>query len=449
MGFHSTGLIYRQTMMTNGPTDKYSQDETHRMARAMFLAAAAIFLLLAILFNELFLGLFIRDLDVIPRAIPRIREVQVYFTLWGAAFFLLSEFVRRFLRAKKALNNRLVMNILLATLSSTVLVVVLEFSLRPFAYLPGRATTLFLKDDILGWKLRPNASDWSRKVRVTINSNGLRGPELPYAKHTHAKRILYVGDSVTFGFGLEDTETYPFRVQALLNRVLDDSIETVNAGVDGYSPRQECAYLTSEGLRYQPDLVVVSFVLNDVTEEGWLDGWQFQSTRDNRESLFGELAARSNILYFVRMIGARMRFGNDIQRGARKAETLYIGHLAYYPDRPEVQEAWRITLEDLGKIFNACRRHHIPVMLLVFPYMFQFDNAAALSTPQRIVCNFAKENSIPVIDLLPVLDEHMKITGTKPEDYFLDDLHPSPLGSRVVADTLAGFIRANRLLSHN
>lgn len=415
----------------------------------MLLAASGIFLLFALFYNEFILGLFVRDLDIIPRAVLRIREVRLYFTAWGGALFLLSECVRRVSWLRVFFKNTLVANIFLAILWLTVPIAILEFSLRPFAYLPGKATTLFMKDDVLGWKLRPNTSDFSRKVRVTINSKGLRGPELPYAKHARTKRILYLGDSVTFGFGLKDEEAYPFRVQALLNRVLDDSIETLNAGVDGYSPWQECAYLTSEGLRYEPDLVVVSFVLNDVTEKGWLDGWQLQSTRHSNESLFEELAARSNILYFVKKIGNRIRFGNDTQSGARKAETLYVGHLVYHPDRLEVQQAWRAALEDLGKIFDVCKEHHTPVLLVVFPFAFQFDNAEALSSPQRVLCNFARENNIPAIDLLSLLDERMKVTGTKPEDYFVDDLHPSPLGSRIVADTLAGFIRANRLLSYN
>jgi lysophospholipase L1-like esterase len=444
-----TSLIYRQSDMTNAHPNGHSQNQTYRIARAMLLVAAAIFLLFSLLYNEFILGLFIRDLGIMPRTIPRIREVRVYFALWGIALVLQSECVRRVPWLKEFFNNSLVMNIFLATLTSTVLIVALEFSLRPFAYLPGKATTLFVKDDVLGWKLRPNASDLSRKARVRINSKGMRGPELPYAKQAHIKRILYVGDSVTFGFGLEDEQIFPFRVQTLLKRMLEDSIETVNAGVDGYSPWQEYEYLKSEGLRYQPNLVVVSFVLNDVTEKGWLDRWQFQSTGDNRSTPFDELVTRSNVLYFVRIIGAMMRFGSNVQQGALKAQTLYIGHLTNHPDRPEVHKAWEAALEDLGEILSTCKEHHIPVILVVFPFAFQLDNVKALSAPQRIVCNFARKDNIPVIDLLPVLDEHIKARGTKPEDYFLDELHPSALGSSLVADTLANFIRTNRLLFHN
>jgi len=434
-------------MRTDNHLNRHSQQRNHRLARAMLLVAAAVFLLFSIFYNEFILSLVIRDLGIMPRSIPRIREVRVYFALWGVALVLQSECVRKVPWLKEFFNNRLVMNIFLATLTTTVLIAILEFSLRPFVYLPGKASTLFMKDDLLGWRLRPNARGFSRGVQATINSKATRGPELPYTKQPKIRRILYVGDSVTFGYGLEEEQTFPFRVEALLRKAVGDSVETVNMGVDGYSPWQEHMHLRNEGLRYQPDLIVVSFILNDVTDR--LDSSQLQNLKEDRRSLLDELIARSNTLYFIKMISGNKIFGGDLEGGVRRRETLYVGHLVYYPDRPEVHEAWKATLEDLGRIFNLCKEHQLPMILVVFPFAFQFDNAETLSTPQRIVCNFARENNIPFIDLLPLLDKRMRTTGTKAADYFLDDLHPSALGSAIVADTLAGFIRANNLLSHN
>jgi len=438
-------------------TEKNTQQSINqRTTRTLLLVTGCMFMLLALLYNEILLGLFITDLKIIPRAIPRIREVQLYFFLWGIVLFSLSECVRRVSWLKPLLGNAVVINSLLSVVSLTSLIVILEFSLRPFAYLPGKGPTFFIKDDLLGWKLRPNATDTWGKTHIAINSKGARGPEVEYAKRSHVKRILYLGDSVTFGFGLECVDAFPFHVGALLRETISDTIETVNTGVNGYSAWQEYLYLSSEGFRYQPDIVVVSFVLNDVTESISLsrfgvfdDAWQLASPKKTKRTFLDDLSGKSNILYFIRLIGAKIRFGKNLQEGARKTETIYVEQLAYSPDRPEVQEAWKVTFEDLGKIFNACKEHHTPVILVVFPFVFQFDNIEALSTPQRIVCNFARENNIPVIDLLPFLDERMKATGTKPEDYFLDDLHPSALGSDVVADTLAGFILAHRFLSHD
>ena len=179
------------------------------------------------------------------------------------------------------------------------------------------------------------------------------------------------------------------------------------------------------------------------------EGWQLENARDPSNVITNELVSRSNILYFVRMIGARLRFGSDVQAGARHAETLLVGHLAYYPDRPDVREAWKSTLDDLSKTFDACEEHGFPVVLVAFPFAFQFENVDGLSTPQHVVCSFAQSRGVPVIDLLPVFDAHRNSEGVDVQKYFLDDLHPSALGGSIVADTLARFIMRANLLSAN
>ena len=90
---------------------------------------------------------------------------------------------------------------------------ILELSLRPFFELKTK-TTIFVRDDVLGWRLRPNSNDIWGGVRVKINGKGLRGPELAYSKPPDVLRILYLGDSVTFGYTLNSyTETFPMSLK--------------------------------------------------------------------------------------------------------------------------------------------------------------------------------------------------------------------------------------------
>ena len=67
---------------------------------------------------------------------------------------------------------------------------------------------------------------------VTINSMGLRGAEVTVPKPKARRRILCFGDSITFGYGVSDYETYAFHLGQALNSA---RIEVVNAGVTGYS----------------------------------------------------------------------------------------------------------------------------------------------------------------------------------------------------------------------
>ncbi len=426
------------------------------MARKMLQVAGAIFLLLAVIYNEFLLGSFISDLDILHSTVIRIRQIQVVFLSCGLSFFLYAEFVQRIQWLRNALRKDTPTNILLSILVVGLPIIILELSLDPFAPPRGKVTSIFIKDDVLGWKLRPDANDYWAKVPIRINHKGLRGPELPYTKQSHVRRILYLGDSVTFGFGLEDEQTFPFLVEQHLNRKKTAAVETVNAGVDGYSPWQEYIYLMKEGLNYQPDLVVVSFVLNDVTEKlsllrfgGWSVGWQLSHTKETWTTLLDELALKSNILYFIKMIGAKMRFGGDVKLGAQRKQQLYVENLVYTPERPEVQEAWASTLEDVKNIAAACKQRRIRVALIVFPFKFQLLNVDSLSAPQRVVGDFAIRNNIACLDVLPLFHARMLATNTKPEDYFLDGFHPSALGNSVVADTLTLFIKSNDLLSRN
>jgi hypothetical protein len=108
----------------------------------------------------------------------------------------------------------------------------------------------------LGWELRPDV----RTDRVTSNSQGLRGRR-EYAPEPPAgiRRVLCVGDSFTFGAGLRDDETMPARLEAALNGSGPARWEVLNFGVEGYGTDQQWLYLSERGLRYRPQIVVLSF----------------------------------------------------------------------------------------------------------------------------------------------------------------------------------------------
>jgi lysophospholipase L1-like esterase len=121
--------------------------------------------------------------------------------------------------------------------------------------------------------------------------------------------------------------------------------------------------------------------------------------------------------------------------------------LVYHPDRPDLLRAWKITLQNLGKIFDYAKARNIPVILVVFPFTFQFDDVSTLSAPQKIVSKYASDNKVPVIDLLPILSEKMQEEWAKLKDLFLDVDHLSPVGSEIVAEVLADFIQKERLIT--
>lgn len=110
-------------------------------------------------------------------------------------------------------------------------------------------------DPQLGWSLSPMARSVSygtgSKVVYQINSKGLRDRETPYEKPDGVFRILLIGDSRVFGFGVP--------MEKHFGRVIEGyfaNVEVINMGISGYGVDQELRFLRSEGFRYQPDLVI-------------------------------------------------------------------------------------------------------------------------------------------------------------------------------------------------
>lgn len=103
----------------------------------------------------------------------------------------------------------------------------------------------------------------------STNSLGYRGPEFEIKKPDDVFRILMLGDSITFGWGVEDEQTFSYLLLGLLdNKYKGKKLEIINAGYyDGYSVDNYYAYLKSEGLKLDPDLIVLNlFAWNDISD---------------------------------------------------------------------------------------------------------------------------------------------------------------------------------------
>lgn len=99
---------------------------------------------------------------------------------------------------------------------------------------------------------------------VSLNSHGLRGEEITLAKPQGERRVLVLGDSVAFGWGVSQGESFSDRMEPILRARTATPWKVVNAGVNGYNSEQEATWLRLYGLGFHPDIVVLVYVDNDV-----------------------------------------------------------------------------------------------------------------------------------------------------------------------------------------
>lgn len=103
-------------------------------------------------------------------------------------------------------------------------------------------------------------------IQFRINSQGMRADrDFAYEKPPGKLRILSLGDSFTIGYEVELEECFSSVMERELIAMGYD-VEVINAGVSGYSTAEECLYLERELIKYDPDLVLVSYYSNDVRD---------------------------------------------------------------------------------------------------------------------------------------------------------------------------------------
>lgn len=161
--------------------------------------------------------------------------------------------------ARKSRLKRFLQNLALMVGAFLFCCLLLEIALRIAGY--GNLE-IYAADPILYWKLKPNQDCYTKidHKPVHVNSRGTRGPEFQVPKPPGTLRILSLGDSKTFGWGLTEAETYSGLVEKMLQQYIGPGkrVEVINAGVNAWSYGQMYTYLREVGLKYQPDIVVLA-----------------------------------------------------------------------------------------------------------------------------------------------------------------------------------------------
>lgn len=159
----------------------------------------------------------------------------------------------------------------IALLLGSVLLVVVAFELGLRQCVPPdhpNLSSLRVPHPRLGWLPEPGSETWNRSpeydVRVAYNSRGWRDVEHEHAKPEGVFRIVVLGDSTIEGYSVDFDDSFAVRLQALL-RASGRRVEVVNIGVGGYGTLQEYLAFELDGKRYEPDLVLLAFLLaNDL-----------------------------------------------------------------------------------------------------------------------------------------------------------------------------------------
>lgn len=210
-----------------------------------------------------------------------------------------------------------------------------------------------LDHPVLGY-VHPRSTEYSLgKNWVSLNSHGLRDEEFQLAKPPDEKRVLVLGDSVAFGWGVSQGETFSDRMEELLQLKTSQKWQVINAGVNGYNSEQEANWFRNYGLLFKPDLVILVYVNNDV--EPILDPnvttWRRYPSSP---------ASLPEALERVRSLSYLFQMSKLMQRTREMEQTAHQG-VASVTRHPR----WPISRVSLVDIAVTCRESGIPFLVAV------------------------------------------------------------------------------------
>jgi lysophospholipase L1-like esterase len=266
---------------------------------------------------------------------------------------------------------------------------------------------------------------FEKGIEISINSYGIRGPEWSAQKPDGVRRVMALGDSSVYGFGVEDDQVFT----ALMDDALGAGVEVINSAVPGYSTYQIINLLEIRSLSLQPDLLLVGCIWSDNNFDSFVDREllaAYSSFRNQRARWLHHQLERSALfsildykLRVLRKFPEERRVGWMLGRGEKVGSR-----------RVPIDEYAR----NLETISELAERSGAELAFMVLPnredLVSSHDSGAAWDPYRQVMRDTAARHGAPLMEL----PAHYVASGLSADDLFLDEMHPTAKGHQIWAD---------------
>ena len=313
---------------------------------------------------------------------------------------------------------------------------------------------LFQSDPEVGFVHVPSQAGFLDDGWATINSLGLRGDMPEPEKPAGGVRILAVGDSTTFGWGVNDLETYGARLQRLLAEAEPGRpIRVVNAGVSAYNLRQSARLLGRLAPALNPDVVLVGVFWNDLPYEKVSPDGVAQAAPPpttpamaqgaapakpfrlaNQPSRLNRLLRSSRVAYVLRHAWLKAIAPTE----AASNQVQWEMALLEGKQSPAIDTAWKDVEETLAEIRQLGEAGGFAVGVVIIPIRAQVEDSYPRAAYQTRVRAIAESLGMFVVD---PLDELLKAPDRASLFIPYDRMHFSPPGNAAIAQAAFDVLR--------
>lgn len=367
----------------------------------------------------------------------------------------------------KRKKSGLFKSIIFAVIPCIVFLIILEIGLRKsgisfdddgFAW--GKTA-----DPVLGWALRPNYQgvyfDWATgkpgekspqyRRTIKINNAGFRDDEeITLEKLTNTIRIITLGDSCTYGWGVESSNTFSKLLEKKLNAASPGvNFQVINAGIPGYTSYQGILLLKHKLLRYSPDIIISAY--------GWNSHFIFPYT--DREWIKPVSPMHAEVINIARKIFIYRAVTDVIGRLNKKSKS----ELKYRVPPEDLRDTLRqlndtAVVNNVKVVFTTIPSNVLTGQVAEWTLLKHSldDNKVNMVLRHKmvneIISEVAGEKGALLVDVAEKFNQ-LKLTEGRqlfyrPEDE-MDDVHPNEEGHQVIAEELFKTLSANNFTFFN
>ena len=258
-------------------------------------------------------------------------------------------------------------------------------------------------DEDLGWT-------WATLplTGLGINEDGFRYSErISRKKPANTFRAFVMGDSQTYGAGVQPDETYPAFAEQELRRLAPEglTVQVINNGISGYNSLQVLRLIEIELLDWDPDPLVVACRPPDSPSADGLKGARAFNPVDRW--LFNY-----RTYYLIRFVIERSR---KERPRAMRGEEMQVS-----PDELRGRFGNHEIIVDLA------RRKGVDLVFADYPFW-----------DKNKILPLAPEHELPEGALIAPFTAALIDSGHTGDELFLDNNHMNLLGNRITGETLA------------
>ena len=312
---------------------------------------------------------------------------------------------------------------------------------------------------ILGWYHEKNKHALLKRgdleVEINTNSQGFRGiREYQLEKPPGTVRVVTLGDSFAFGWGVQDRETFSAKLESGYQ-----NLEVLNLGVAGYGVDQLLLMFRTIGKSFRPDYVFITVFPEDFwratrafTDAGY--GKPYFQLVHRKELILKNVPVREPAKMDYRQFPDIIVYGPVERTLMHSALYRYLKKKALRLARdlgwidPDLTEEWRLGEAMLRDLVREIREVGARPLLIVIP-PGQWMTITKPTSIQKSILRFGKRLNVDVLYVTPLLIEAVK--SSRQFDFYIEgDEHWTAKGHSLAADLLAKYLEEqNSMLRRN